>query len=212
MEIIWLGHSALRIRSNDVTLVTDPFADSVGYKMANQRAEIITVSNSHPHHSHAKTITGNPSVLSGPGEYEIGGFYISGIGTRLNEDGAERAVNTVFTVRTEGLVICHLGDLNQKLSPGQVQVLHETDVLIAPAGGGVCTIAASEVAALVNRIEPRILIPVHYRMDGTKVELGPLEGLLGELGVAEVTPRAKLDVDQTNLPREFSVVALRRSE
>ena len=78
-------------------------------------------------------------------------------------------------------------------------MLRGTGVLIVPAGC-VCASAASEVAALINLVESRILVPVHFHLEETKVELGPLEGLLSELGVAEVTPRAKLGVDQTTTP------------
>ena len=81
MEITWLGHSSLRIRSGTTTLVTDPYADSVGYSMAAAPADIITVSNGHPHHSHVAGVQGDPRVLTGPGAYEIANFYITGLGT-----------------------------------------------------------------------------------------------------------------------------------
>ena len=123
------------------------------------------------------------------------------------ENGPERLINTVFTIRAEGLVLCHLGDLNQKLSPRQVQMLRGTDVLFAPAGGG-CTISTSEVAELVNTVNPRIVVPVHYKDERVKVELGSLEVFLSELGISGVEPQAKLQVTETNLPRELQVAAL----
>ncbi len=52
MEISWLGHSCVRIRSDDVTLITDPYDESLGPSMGRQRADIVTVSHEHPHHSH----------------------------------------------------------------------------------------------------------------------------------------------------------------
>lgn len=81
MEITWLGHSSLRIRSGTTTLVTDPFADSVGFSIAAGPADIVTVSNDHPHHSHLEGVQGDPRVLTGPGAYEIANFYITGLGT-----------------------------------------------------------------------------------------------------------------------------------
>ena len=207
MEIVWLGHSALKLRSHGVNLITDPFDSSLGFSMSRQRADIVTVSNSHPNHSQSEAVDGKPQVLNGPGEYEIAGFYITGVGTRLSDNGPERLINTVFIIRAEGLMLCHLGDLNQKLSPREVQQLRGTDVMFAPAGGG-CTISTSEMAELINTVNPRIVVPVHYEDERAKVELGSLEGFLNEMGISGVEPRTKLQVNETNLPRELQVVAL----
>ncbi len=81
MEINWLGHSSLRIRSGPTTLITDPFAESVGFSMPAVTADIVTMSGEHPHHSHVKAVQGDPRVLIGPGAYEVANFYITGLGT-----------------------------------------------------------------------------------------------------------------------------------
>ncbi len=81
MEINWLGHSSLRIRSGPTTLITDPFAESVGFSMPAGTADIVTVSSEHPHHSHVEAVQGDPRVLTGPGAYEVANFYITGLGT-----------------------------------------------------------------------------------------------------------------------------------
>ena len=209
MEITWLGHSSLRLRSKGITLITDPYPDSVGFSMGRPEADVVTISNRHPHHSHCDGIEGHPRVLDGPGEYEIADLYISGTGTNLGEHDGERQVNTVFTIRVEGLTLCHLGDLNQKLSPVQAEELNQTDILFVPAGG-VCTISAADAAQLVNVIGPRVVVPLHYWSEGTKVELGPLDPFLSEMGMAEIQPQARLSVTSSNLPRELSVVVLQR--
>lgn len=209
MEIAWLGHSSIRLRSGNVTLITDPYADSVGFSMGTPKADIVTTSHDHPHHSHCDAVEGDPRVLQGPGEYEIASFYISGIATRRRAEEGEREINTVFTIAAEGLTLCHLGDLSQVLSPRQVEELRQTDVLFVPAGG-VCTVSTAQVAELVNLISPRIVIPVHYWVGGVSVELEPLDGFLAEMGVAEAAPVARLNVAPTNLPREQRVVVLQR--
>ena len=208
MEILWLGHSSLRLRSGNATLVTDPYRDSLGLSMARVTADIVTVSHDHSHHSHYDAIEGSPHVLRGPGEYEIANFYISGMGTDRGDRGGERQVNTVFTIRAEGLTLCHLGDLNQSLSPAQVEELNETDVLFVPAGG-ICTIGAIKAAELVHLIRPRIVTPVHYRVEGVAVELESMDAFLGEMGVSNVEAQAKLNITSSSLPQELSVVVLR---
>ena len=150
-------------------------------------------------------------MLRGPGEYEAASFYITGMGTSLGEYDRDRKVNTVFTIKAEEMTLCHLGDLNQRLPPGQVEELNQTDVLFVPAGG-ICTISSSEAAELINLIDPRIVVPLHYRTEGINIELKPLEGFLGELGITEVSPQAKLNVTSSNLPRELRVAVLQRAK
>ena len=205
-----MGHSSLRLQSSDVTLITDPYPDSVGLSVGNPAADIVTISNYHPHHSHSDAVHGDPRVVKGPGEHEIANYYIRGMGTRLGGPEGVRLVNTVFTLQAEGLTLCHLGDLDQRLSPGQVEGLNDTDILFVPAGGK-CTMDIASMVALVNLIAPRIVIPVHYWVQGLNVELEPVDRFLAEMGIAEAVPQARLNVTRSNLPREQSVVLLQRA-
>ena len=207
MEITWLGHSALQIRGTQVTLITDPYTDALGISMGEREADVVTVSNSHPDHSNSEAIGGDPRVIRGPGEYEVANFYISGIATRGRAHDGERQVNTVYIYRAEGLTLCHLGDLSANLSPSEVNELSQADVLFAPAGG-VCTLDVPRIAQLVRTIEPRILVPLHYRYEDLDVELEPLEKLLNEFGITELSPQPRLNVTATNLPAELRVTAL----
>ena len=209
MEIAWLGHSCVRVRSGGTTLIADPYGKSVGLTMGPQRADIVTISHDHPHHSHREAVTGGPRVLRGPGEYEIANFYITGMGTDRG-DGEGTNVNTVFTFQAEELSLCHLGDLNRMLSPRQLDVLGHTDVLFVPSGG-FCTIDTPRLAQIVNLVGPKIVVPLHYRSDGVRVELLPVEAFLDDMGVDDAKRVATLNVTATSLPRELSLVLLERS-
>ena len=211
MEIAWLGHASIRIKGVDASLVTDPFPASLGITMAEEEADVVTVSNPHPNYSNVESVGGDPRVIDGPGEYEIGGYYISGTATASRGGEEEPSiVNTIYTIRAEGVTICHLGVLSQPLSPGQTQRLNDTDVLIVPAGGG-STIEPAAAADLVNAISPRIVIPVHYATEELSAGLQPLDTFLGQIGVTEVAPQPRLNVTATNLPKEQRVVVLQRT-
>ena len=210
MEITWLGHSCVRIRSNDVTLITDPFDESLGLSMGAQSADIVTVSHLHPHHSTHAGIQGSPRVLIGPGEYEIANYYITGIGTDRDAPQGEQTINTMYAIHCEGLRLCHLGDLNQGLSSRQIDYLSQTDVLFVPAGG-VCTLDTARVVELINLIAPRIVVPLHYRSDGVLVELQPLGPFLEAMGDARAASSARLTVTATSLPRDLQLAVLDRS-
>ena len=209
MEITWLGHSAVRLDSRDLVLITDPFPASVGYNMTPHHADIVTISNSHPHHSHTSVVAGNPKVLHGPGEYEVRHFYISGVATANPSEDSPQTVNTVFSIQAEGLTICHLGDLTQKLTPSHVDSLGQPDVLIVPAGG-TCTLSIEELAEMTALLRPRLLIPVHYRSDDSTVQLDSLAAFLPTFGATDVSPQNRLNVTQTNLPAETRTILLTR--
>ena len=211
MEIAWLGHSCVRVRSRGVTLVADPFDSSLGIELRPQQADIVTVScAADPHHSAADALGGDPMVLEGPGEYEVAGFSISGIGTDRSSDAGERLVNTVYRVRAEGLTLCHLGGLNTPLTARQVERLDSVDVLFAPAGGG-GTLDPTAVAALVGRIAPRIVVPLHYSADGVPADLDPIDDFLAAMGGAPAMPGAKLSVSASSLPGDTQVSVLERA-
>ena len=207
MEITWLGHSCLRLISDRVTLLTDPYSESLGLSMGNQKTDIATISHTHPYHSHHEGLDGNPWIIDGPGEYEIACFYIKGTGTSHGDNEGNREINTVYCLQAEGLNLCHLGDLTRPLSPRQVEQLGRPDVLFVPAGG-ICTIDTAQAAELVNLMDPRIVIPIHYKLDGLKIELGPIEAFLADMGITEVTRQDKINVTPSNLPRDLRVVVL----
>ena len=218
MDISWLGHSSIRIVSRDITLITDPYPDSIGFSMGQERAHIVTVSNDHPNHCGAELVGGDPRFLEGPGQFEVHGYNITGLGTKLEEsehtDGDEevvkiRRINTVYTYRSEGLTVCYLGDLKRRLTPAQIGDQGSVDVLIVPAGGG-CTISPREVLEQANVFNPKIIIPVHYSQETAVDGLEPIDGFLKEFGVEDPTPQVRVNVTLTNLPRETQVVVLRK--
>ena len=214
MDITWLGYSAVRIQSGQVAVVTDPYRASDGWAMPETQADIVTISRDHPRHANAGGVEGDPRVLHGPGEYEIANFYISGMGTPhrapAGADAADtpRQVNTVYTMRAEGLSVCHAGAGVPTLTPRQLDELNNTDVLIVDAGDGERA-DARRAAQFVNQISPRIVIPVGYMAGDADGATSGIAGLLGELGVAEAAPQPSLRVTTTSLPREMRVAALR---
>ena len=212
MDISWLGNSALRIQSGQTAIVCDPYQTAAGWAMPPTAADIVTISrDDDPRHSNFGAVDGSPRVLHGPGEYEIANFYISGMGTpcsqEAHDDAAQRQVNTVYTMRAEGLRICHAGAIIPTLTSRQLDELNNTEVLVVEAGSAEDS-AARRVARLVNQIGPRIVVPVGWHAS-TPDDTSPLQPLLAELGVTEADSQASLRITATNLPREMRVVALR---
>ena len=141
MIITYHGHSCFKLKGKRGTVVTDPYDDAVGFSMPRLSADIVTVSHDHFDHNAAGKISGtarrdNPFVIAEPGEYEVG--RISVFGTKTYHDsskGAERGLNTVYTVLIDGMKICHLGDLGHELTADQLDAIGSIDILLCPVGG-----------------------------------------------------------------------------
>ncbi|MDA8216180.1 MAG: MBL fold metallo-hydrolase [Dehalococcoidales bacterium] len=208
MEISWLGHSCFRLRGKNVTLVTDPYSDRVGYKLSRVTADIVTISHDHYDHNNAAVVGGEPKVVKGPGEYEIKGVSIIGVQTAHDgEGGAKRGKNTAYIIEMDDLVVCHLGDLGHILSPQQAEAMSNVNVLMVPVGGNF-TINATQAAEVISLVEPQIVIPMHFKTEGLNMDIDPLDRFARAMGIKELTPVPRLSVTKSNLPEETQVVVL----
>ena len=208
MDISWLGHSCFRIRGSRATVITDPYSPDLGYSLGKTTARIVTVSHQHPGHSYVQGIGGQPRVVDGPGEYEISGVLIIGIATfHDGERGRKRGKNTVYLMELDEISVCHLGDLGHVLSGEQVEEIDNVDVLLLPVGG-VSTIDAPIAAEIVRQLEPKAVIPMHYKTPALSWELEPVDRFLKEIGAKEVNPLPKLSLTKSSLPLSTQVFLL----
>ena len=208
MDISWLGHSCFRIRGSQATVITDPYSPDVGYSLGKPKARIVTVSHQHPGHSFTDGIGGNPKLVTGPGEYEISNVLIIGVATFHDEDkGSTRGKNTVYLMEMDEISICHLGDLGHVLTDEQVEELGSVDVLLIPVGG-VSTIDAPVATEIVRQLEPKIVIPMHYKTPAVKLELEPVDRFLKEIGAHDISSQAKLTLTKSSLPTSTQVILL----
>jgi L-ascorbate metabolism protein UlaG (beta-lactamase superfamily) len=208
VDITWLGLSCFRIRGSRAVIITDPFPPGLGYTLGKQTADIVTVSHPHPSHSYDKGINSEHRLVKGPGEYEISGVLILGIGTYHDSvKGQSRGKNTVYLMEIDGVNVCHLGDLGHVLSDEQVEEIGNVDVLLLPVGG-VATINAAMAAEVMRKLEPKVVIPMHYKTEKLDRDLEPVDNFLKEMGLTQVEPRPKLNVSRSNLPLTTEVVVL----
>jgi len=208
MDISWLGHSCFRIRGSHATVITDPYSPDLGYSLGKPTARIVTVSHQHSGHSYVQGIGGEPRLVTRPGEYEISGVLIIGIATFHDADrGSKRGKNTVYLIEVDEVSICHLGDLGHVLTTEQVEEIGNVDVLLLPVGG-VSTINAPMAAEVVRQLEPKAVVPMHYKTSALSWELEPVERFLKEIGVKQVEPQPKLSLTKSNLPLSTQVFLL----
>lgn len=204
MEILHLGHSSFKIIGKDITIITDPYdAAKVGLTFPRTEADVVTVSHDHYDHNAVGAIRGQNVCFDTPGEYEIKNSEIVGINSfHDDKDGAERGQNTIFSFRVDGVNICHLGDLGCPLTSAQLEKIDGVDILMIPVGGKV-TIDSKAAAKVISEIEPKIVIPMHFRA-GKMADLDSLDTFLKEIGK---TPRATdhLKIQKKDMPEEMEV-------
>jgi len=208
MEITWYGHACFRLRDKGATVVTDPYDPSIGYTLPKVRADIVTVSHNHADHNCVSGIKGARKVVDGPGEYEIKGVFITGIATfHDRKKGTQRGCNTVFLFEFNGLTICHLGDLGHVPTQAQVETLSDVDILLIPVGG-VSTIGATQAAEVISLLEPKIVIPMHYKTKALTIKLASVNRFLQEMGLKKLAAQESLKVTAGTLPEETQIVLL----
>jgi len=211
MTITWLGQSCFKIQDKDATLVTDPYGESVGFKLPRLSADIVTTSHDHDDHNNVSAVsgtTGSPFIISGPGEYEVKGIFVYGIPAWHDKsEGKERGANTIYRIEVEGLSIVHLGDLGHTLSEETVAKLEGVDILLIPVGGK-WTIGTNEAVLVISELEPRIVIPMHYKIPGLKVDVDPVDKFLKEMGASKAEKLPKLKIAKKDLPQEETKVIL----
>lgn len=210
MEINWYGMSCFRITERKhATIVTDPYAADMGLGELKLKSDVVTISHDAPGHNFAQAVSGMEHVLDGPGEYEIGSVFITGIATR-SKNG--KFNNTIYVFDYDGLTVAHLGDIGDVPSQKQIEDLELVNVLLVPVGAG-SSLNAARAAELVSMIEPNIVIPMHYELPGLKLKLDPLEKFLKEMGATDVkvVPTFKAS-SADGLPEETEVVILSSKE
>ncbi len=208
MDITWYGLSCFRLTErNKTTVMTDPYGSGLGIEPGGTtRTDVVTVSHDAPGHNNLELISGSPYVLNTPGEYEIGGTFITGIPLHYTGEDHQR-YNVGYLVNYDGLTVLHMGDLAHVPEQTVVESLGEVNVLLLPVGGG-NTLNAAQAADVVALLEPSYIVPMHYALPGLSFELEGVEKFLKVMGVSNVEEEESLRVTSSSLPEQPQVVMM----
>jgi len=212
MELTWYGLGCFRLTERGFpSVVMDPFdPDEAGLGLGHLQAELVTTSRlaEDPRALVWSQVSGVSRTIASPGEYEIGGVFVTGVACApaAGEDGMVKEY-VAYTIGYGGVVVCHLGELSRVPTQAQVEAIGPVTVLLIPVGipNGLTPAMASETVSL---IEPEIVIPMQYYLPGLKVDRNSLDGFLKELGVSESAPLPSLQVSDGAESEETQVVVL----
>lgn len=207
-EIRWFGRNSFRIKGREAVVMTDPLSKATGYKIGKQTADIVTISNGNEVNGNLNAVKPGFRVVNRPGEYEISDVFVTGIKTYQDgAKGSERGANTAFLIELEGMVFAHLGDLGHALNAEQAEELANCDILMVPAGGG-AGISPQVAAEIVAQLEPKVVLPMHYRTAMGDRDLAPLDDFLKALGVTDPKRADKLSLKSGDLAESMQVIVL----
>jgi L-ascorbate metabolism protein UlaG (beta-lactamase superfamily) len=217
MEITWYGHSCFRLTErNYATVVTDPFDNkAIGYDSLKLRSDIVTVSHDAPGHNNTDAVKGTSHVIDGPGEFEIGGVFVTGVQTDGSGSGKKKSKkeneapvrNTIYVFDYDGITVAHLGDLKEVPTQSEIEALGTINVALVPVGGG-SALNAAKAAEIISLIEPNLVIPMHYSTSVSKVSLDNLNKFIKEMGLSKSETQSSLKVTRSGLPNETHVIVL----
>ncbi|MBI3335306.1 MAG: MBL fold metallo-hydrolase [Candidatus Portnoybacteria bacterium] len=206
MIITWYGQSCFKIQSGELVLAIDPFAKETGLTPPRFRTDVALVTHMHKDHANTDSLTGNPFIVKNAGEYEIKGIYIHGIETfHDNVSGKERGMNTMYAITMEEINLLHMGDFGEEqMRDLTLEELGDIDILMIPIGG-TFTIDAEKAAHIIKQIEPKIVIPMHYKIPGLIYKLEGIETFLKETGT-------KKDMEEKLTIKKKDIIEERKTE
>ena len=211
MIISYLGHSSFKIKTNTATIIFDPYESNIGLHFPKQEADIVTISHNHSGHNNKAGIKNESCFfIENPGEYEVKEIMIRGFRTyHDSEQGAVKGLNTAYLIQAEGITICHLGDLGHELSEKLLKEFEIADVLMVPVGG-LYTLDVTTASKTVHKLEPSIVLPMHYKTDGLITQfdqLATIEDFANKVNLS-ITKDEKLTVKDGSLPEEMMLYEL----
>ena len=211
MEISFIGHACFRLRGRDAAVIIDPYSKSIGLPTlvpSKFASDVLVITHDHPGHNNRAMVGGNPKVVDSPGEYEVHGVGLHGVGAFHDDaEGQKLGPMTLFAIEIDEIVVAHLGDLAHPLSEAQQEQLGSIDVLLLPVGGG-NGLAATQAAAVANQLDAKIVVPMHYNLPGLKQPLDDPTHFAAEMGIVTFEYQPKLSISGKPSNDDMKVVFL----
>jgi L-ascorbate metabolism protein UlaG (beta-lactamase superfamily) len=223
VTLTWLGHPTFILKtSTGLVALLDPMNASVGYPLSTvSGVDLVTVSHEHADHNNVALASGSPLVLRGLAGNDWAKIdqAVKGVRVRTapiyhdDTQGSARGKCAAFIFELEGLRLAHLGDLGHTLTAEQIKAIGAVDVLMIPVGG-FYTLDGKGAAEVVGQLNPRVVIPMHYKTDGlgasTAARLTDASDFVKALGASAQAVEAPQTValSPSTLPKTLTVMVM----
>jgi len=197
MQIQYFGLSSFKITTKEATIITDPFHKDSGLTPPRGAADVLILADKNSKlYSAISGISGEHFDVTDPGEYDVKGVTVTGVPLKQ-----EKGYVTIFLIESEDIRILNLTHIKEfNLKEDELEALGEIDILILPVGGNT-VMSASAASKVVNEIEPKMVIPSHYKMKDLILDLDSLEKFVKEMG-GKKEEMEKLTIKKKELQEE----------
>jgi len=217
MRLTYFGHAAFLVEGADGTrVIIDPylagsFDGAIRYAPIDEPADVVLASHEHDDHAATSSIPGKPQVYVHPVKEKVGGITITGIKVSHDEaGGTKRGKNTIMVLDDGEVRLVHLGDLGHTLDAATREAIGKVDVLLVPVGG-FFTIDHKEAAQVVDSLDPRIVIPMHYKTEKIGFTISSEEPFLDTQENVVRESGSTLEISPSDLPAERKTVLLQHA-
>ncbi len=216
MKIKYLAHACFLITSNKgIRIITDPYTTGKGtalsYAEVQEPADIVTISHGHGDHSNEGAVGGRPVVIKSPQPTQVKGISVRGIPTYHDDAGGKlRGNNIVFCFEVDGIRVCHLGDLGERLKDTQIKEIGKVDLLLIPVGG-LFTIDAKAATQVCNDLAPRVAIPMHFKTEKSSHKIAGVDDFVKDKKNAQLSDLSELELSAGKLPASSQIIVLKPS-
>jgi len=203
LQIRWHGHSCFEI-TNDITLVTDPHdGKSIGIPAPSVTGDVILVSHDHYDHNSVKSVEKDDSkVITDERKRTVANIDIKGIESFHDEcHGEKRGENIIYKFTMNGITFCHLGDIGHEIDEETTQKIGDVDILFIPIGG-TFTVDANQAWNIINKIKPKIAVPMHYKIGGLSLPIAGIDPFLERSTYKILKVGNEIDIEKEDLPSE----------
>ena len=191
MNITYYGATCFRLQNSKISILIDPPDNKTGLKLPRMQNDMVLFT-----HDKDGKISGQSFIINCPGEYEVKGSFVYGVGAKFGKDA-----KTMYLIEVEGIKIVHLGNIDDaKLNEDQLDKLDGVDVLMVPVGGG-DSLDNKKAMEVVNSIEPRIVVPMICKVKGFKTKVETVDKFSKDLSAKSETVK-KYKISKKDLPQD----------
>jgi L-ascorbate metabolism protein UlaG (beta-lactamase superfamily) len=203
MQIQYFGLSSFKITTKLATIITDPFHKDSGLTPPRGAADILILAQKNNKlYSAVSGISGEHFDITDPGEYDVKGVTVTGIPLKQEDKYV-----TIFLIESEDVRILNLTHIKEfNLTENELEELGDIDILILPVGGNT-VLSASAAGKVINEVEPKIVIPSHYKTKDLILDLDSLDKFIKEMG-GKKEEMDKLTIKKKDLPEEGTKVVV----
>lgn len=217
LTVRWLGHTCYLFTGGGLRVLINPFRRvgcTAGYRNPKLNTDLVLISSRLLDEGSIDGFSGNPALLYEPGVYQFNGTQIQGIRTiKDRQQGRRFGTNVAWMWKQAGIKILHLGGLAGPIDIEERILIGRPDIMFVPVGGGPKSYTPEEAKQTVKTLNPKVVIPMHYRTpaaDPATCDLVPVENFLEVMGETPVERVASDTVtfQPGNLPSEGSVIGV----